>query len=134
MIYRYVLLRDMRPDTLFEDLVVCGAPSAVLLRLEYFAVKNLPACTYVLICTMTTGDMFHTQVWNNLSHSTVLYVVPHFCALSAPMFHTLVWNVPGRNRNLARAFPSCKKKLKTLPGGSLRCSTPFRAPGVEHRW
>jgi hypothetical protein len=42
-------------------LVVCGAPSAVLLRLEYFAVKNLPACTYVLICTMTTGDMFHTH-------------------------------------------------------------------------
>jgi hypothetical protein len=31
----------------------------VLLRLEYFAVKNLPAFTYVLLCTMSTGEILN---------------------------------------------------------------------------
>jgi hypothetical protein len=37
------------------------------------------------------------------------YDVPHFCALPTPISHTLVWEIQGRNINLARAFPSCKK-------------------------
>jgi hypothetical protein len=44
-----------------------------------------------------------------LGYTTVSYDVPHFCALPTPISHTLVWEIQGRNINLARAFPSCKK-------------------------
>jgi hypothetical protein len=53
----------IRDPILYLRTWLFAAPSAVLLRLEYFALKNRPACTYVLLCTMTTGDMlFHPVV------------------------------------------------------------------------
>jgi hypothetical protein len=52
----------------------------------------------------------------------------------SPMFHALVWNIRGRNANLALAFPRCEKTKKTTRGGSHRCPTFLRAPGVERCW